>query len=198
MPPEETNVNGGGGILGSLLAPLRLPERVLEALDALAESARELGPIRSELTRVGRQTEPLAKLIPALDGMRKDLGTRLDSVREVVKALESDESHLNSAVGELSVKVAALNDNLAPVGDRLAAIEGATDRLAREVEAIHGTIHGVQTDIQRITGLRGERGPMERARDALTGGRVPGSGPVRRGPDGPARPVRRKPEGPPA
>ncbi len=97
---------------------------MLKALDALAESARELGPIRSELTRVGKQTEPLAELIPALEGIRSDLGNRLDSVREVVQALESDQSHLNRTVGDLGVKVSALNATLAPVGDRLVAIEG--------------------------------------------------------------------------
>ncbi len=171
MSPDEKPADGGGGLLGSLLAPLRLPERVLEALDALAESTRELRPIRSELTRVGKQTEPLADLIPVLEGLRQDLGTRLDSVREVVQALESDESHLNSAVTDLSVKVSALNDVLAPVDARLATIEAATERLGHEVGAIHETLNGVQGDIQRITGLRGERGPMERARDALTSGR---------------------------
>ena len=42
-----------------MLAPLRLPERVIDALDSLAEAAREVGPMRSELTRVREQTEPL-------------------------------------------------------------------------------------------------------------------------------------------
>ena len=167
--PHHDGVTVGGfdGMLGSLLAPLRLPERVLKALDQVAESTRELGPIHSELTRVGKQTESLAELIPALS----DLGTQLDTVREVVQALESDESHLNTAVGDLSMRVGALNDTLAPVGERLEAIEATTDRLRSEVGAIHETLRGVQEDIRRITGLRGERGVMERTRDALTGGR---------------------------
>ena len=158
-------------MLGSLLAPLRIPERVLKVLDQVAESTSELGPIRSELTRVGKQTEPLAELIPAL----RDLGTQLDTVREVVQALESDESHLNSAVTDLSTKVGALNDSLAPVGGRLAAIEATTDRLGSEVGAVHETLRGVQEDIQRITGLRGDRGVMERTRDVLIGGRDRGA-----------------------
>ena len=182
VPSRENSPDNGGGMLGSLLAPLRLPERVLRALDQLAESTRELGPIRSEITRVGKQTEPLAELIPALS----DLGTRLDTVREVVQALESDESHLNTAVGDLSIRVGALNDTLAPVGDRLAAIEATTDRLGSEVGAIHETLRGGQEDIQRSPGLRGDRGVMERTRDVLTGGTDPAaSQPGKPSPDGP-------------
>lgn len=178
--PEETGEDRGG-ILRSLLSPLRLPERLLEAVDALAESARELGPVRSELTRVADQTESLGGLLPALDAIRDELGERLTAVLEVVRALESQESHLNREVGALGGKVDAVSGALDPVGDRLEAIEHGTDRLAREVDSIHQTLRGVQHDIQRITGLRGERGAMERARDALIGRReeLRGSNPPR-------------------
>ncbi len=169
-------------VVSGLIAPLRLPERLLDSLDVVAESVRELGPIRSEIGRVGRQTEPLAEVLPALEDIRAGLGTRLEDVREIVQALESDESHLNRAVSDLSVTVGALNDTLAPVDQRLAAIEDTTDRIAREIGAIHETLHGVQADIQRMSGLRGERGPIERVRDILTGGDGPkpgqASGPV--------------------
>lgn len=104
-------------MLAGLLAPLRLPERVLEALD-------QLRPMRLELTRVREQTEPLADLLPVLE----------------------------------------------PVGERLATIERTVQELAAEVKAFHETLTGVKDDIQRTTGLRGERGMMERARDVLTGG----------------------------
>lgn len=176
MSSDRTSAGRGDGVLGSLLAPLRLPERLLGALDTLADSARELGPIRSELSRVGKQTEPLAELLPALRDIETGLGTRLDAVREVVQALESEESHLNRAVSDLSDRVRALNDTLAPVDSRLEALERVTERLSREVGAIHETVRGVQNDIQRMSGLRGERGPMERARDVLTGGKDPAPG----------------------
>lgn len=65
--------------------------------------------------------------------------------------------------------MAVLTDALTPVDDRLAIIERAVQTLAVQVGEIHETVATVQSDIQRITGLRGERGVMERARDALTG-----------------------------
>ncbi len=130
---------GQGGVWGNLLAPLRLPERVLEALDELAE----LRAIRSELTRVREQTEPLGELLPALEGLNEDLGTRLD----------------------------ALHETLAPVDERLATIERTTGELAGEIQALHETLRQVNEDIQRMSGLRGERGMAERARDRLVGGK---------------------------
>ena len=149
-------------MLAGLLAPLRLPERVLEALD-------ELRPMRLELTRVREQTEPLAGLLPALQRVEKGLGARLDVVHEVLVALESDESHLNTTTKELCVELAALSNALAPVDDRLAGIERTIDGLASDVGAIQESLVGLKDDIQRV-GLRGERGVIERARDAITGG----------------------------
>jgi len=102
MSQEETPDDGGGGILAGLLAPLRLPERTLEALDTLVEAVENLGPMRSELTRVREQTAPLGELLPALEHLEERLGTRLDSIHEVVAALENEESHLNATVADLA------------------------------------------------------------------------------------------------
>lgn len=160
MSPKEAPEEEGAGILAGLLAPLRLPERTLEALDAVVEAVGNLGPMRSELTRVREQTEPLgelmpalerlveqteplAELLPALERLEARLGARLDSVHDVVVALESEDSHLNSTVADL----------------------------AREVAAMHKTLTGLQDDVQSVTDRLPDpsRGPLEKARDALTG-----------------------------
>jgi len=160
MSQKETPDDGGAGILSGLLAPLRLPERTLEALDALVKAVGNLGPMRSELTRVRKQTEPLGELIPALERLHKQtkplgelipalerleesLGTRLDSLNEIVVALEGDDSHLVAAVGGLD----------------------------RKVSAMHKTLSGLQNDVQSVTDRLPDpnRGPLEKARDALTG-----------------------------
>lgn len=163
MSAEEASGGLGASVLAGLLAPLRLPERVFRALD-------ELRPMRFELTRVRVHTEPLADLLPALRRLEETLGTRLDAVHDVVVALESDESHLNRTTNELGAKVGALSDVLGPVDERLTTIERTIEGLAGEVGTITENIVGIKDDIQRTTGLRGDRGMMERARDALTGG----------------------------
>jgi len=177
---DEPSGGRSGSVLAGLLAPLRLPERVLQALD-------QLRPMRLELTRVREQTAPLPDLLPALQRLEEVLGTRLDAVYDVVMALESDESHLNRTTNDLGAKVGALSDVVAPVGDRLATMERVIHDLAGEVAAIHETIVGVKDDIQRTTGLRGDRGMMERARDVITGGHREEDRPVSEGPDSGSR-----------
>ena len=148
-------------MLAGLLAPLRLPERVVEALESLADAAGNLDAIRAELILVRKQTEPLGELLPALHGIQQQveplgellpalerlegrLGTRLDAVHEVVVALEGDDSHLSQAVGELQGELAAM----------------------------HVTLRGLQDDVQRVTERLPDpsRGPLEKAKDALTAG----------------------------
>ena len=167
-PPDEED----GGLLAGLLAPLRLPERVMKALDSLAAASEHLGPMREDIRRVREQTkpvvdlpplveriseqaEPLAELLPALDRLEKGLGKRLDHVEEalgkrlealheVIVALEGDESHLNKTVGEL----------------------------AAEIVEMHRTITALQDDVQRATDRLPDPdapGPLAKARDVLTG-----------------------------
>lgn len=166
-------------MLAGLLAPLRLPERVMESLESLVEAGRELAPMRSELTRVreqteplsglmpaiekvleqtkgvpevaravkqiSRQAEPLAELLPALNSLEEALTTRFDHLQQVAAGLEGRESHLNTSVRKLS----------------------------EELVEMHETIRGLQGDVERLTDRLpdpGERrGPLETARDVLTG-----------------------------
>jgi len=137
--------------MAGLLAPLRLPERVLEALD-------ELRPIRLELTRVRKQTEPLPGLLPALKRLEKALSNRLDAVQEVVTALESDQSHLNRSTQALAAKVEAVSDLLAPVDDRLATIERTIEGLAGEVGSIREPSSGSRTTFSAPPACGGSAG----------------------------------------
>ncbi|HEV2820487.1 MAG TPA: hypothetical protein VGW11_08275 [Solirubrobacteraceae bacterium] len=49
MSSRETADGRGGGVLEVLLAPMRLPGRVVEGLASLGAAARDVGTIRSEL-----------------------------------------------------------------------------------------------------------------------------------------------------
>ena len=118
MSLAETEGGRCGGVPAGVLAPLRLPERVVEALESLAEAARELRAMRSELLGVREQTEPLADLMPTTERIREHAEMisellavserireqaepvaglltgleRLDSLHEVVVAVEDVES----------------------------------------------------------------------------------------------------------
>ncbi len=176
MAPVETSGSGGGSVLETLLAPFRIPDRVIDMLESLAEAAREVGPMRAELTRVREQTEPVAGLMPALEqilehtqrvpeilsvverisrqtkllpqllsaveGVEKSLGERIDSLQAVVTALEGKDSYLNETVGEL----------------------------AGDLRDLHETVAGIKGEVERLTERLPDpnRGPLEKARDALT------------------------------
>ena len=155
---------GNGSLVSGLLAPLRLPERALAALEAVAQ---HLGPMRDEIVRVrqliegtnekveqvpemldtvkriSEQAEPLEEMLPAIDRLEKTMAARLDAMNEVLTALESDESHLNMAV------------------------EGLCERM----QSMHRTIEDLKGDVERVTDRMPDpdRGPLEKARDVLTG-----------------------------
>ena len=132
--------------LDGLLAPLRLPERVIKALESLPDAAADLRAIRSELSQVREQTKPLAELLPALERLEQSLGAHLDSLQTTVRALEGNESHLNKTA----------------------------QQLVRELSGMHETLGSLQDDVQSVTDRLPDpaekRGPMQAAKDVLTGG----------------------------
>jgi len=157
----ETARDGGGGMLAGLLAPLRLPERLIDALGSLVEAGRELSLVRVELTRVReqtaplaelmpalerliKQTEPLSELLPALESLKKELREELQELRELIVALEGGESHLNVTAR----------------------------KLVDELVAMHKTVDGLQDDVQSVTERLPDasKGPFQKAHDVLTGG----------------------------
>jgi hypothetical protein len=76
--------------------------------------------------------------------MKEDLGGRLDRLHECVRELEEIEAGLDKRVG----------------------------RLCEEITAMHGTVGNLRDDVERITERLpdpNEPGPLERARDVLTG-----------------------------
>jgi len=132
-------------LLTGLLAPLRLPVRVLEAVEMAVDALADVSLIRSEVVRIRQQSESLDELLPALNALKQDLGGRLDSLREIVNGLEGIESDLDTTVAGLVTQLGAL----------------------------HQTVLTLQDDVQRFTDRLPDPdapGPLERARDALTGG----------------------------
>lgn len=165
------------GIVAILLAPLRLPERIFDALgqgadalDELVQSLQSLPAIRAELIRIRESTETLTQRVATLDRINDNISSRLDAVLIVLKALEDERSHLNRSVHGLYEKLDALHDDLAPVDDRLITIEHAVKELAAETSTIRGGVLEAKDNIESITGSKGERGPLERVRDKVTGG----------------------------
>jgi len=212
---ESDPAGRGGNVIAGLLAPLRLPERVLDALDAIVESVQALAPMSAEIVQVRKQTAPVADLLPALDDLEASLGRRLNALSaeltrvreqtepmaELLPALDALEKSIDSRLDAMSAELVRvreqtasmaevlpaldrLQEAIAPRLDRLLEVVGdlesneshlnkRIDELLKELSAMHKTMGALQDDIQRITDRLPEsgerRGPLETARDVLTG-----------------------------
>jgi len=180
MAPDEEPEGRGGGVLAGLLAPLRLPERAMEALESLAGAARELTPMRSELTRVRKQTEPLADLMPAIERLVKQtkpltgVARTLEQVREQTEPLGELLPTLNEVKDELTGRLDGLQEIIVSLEGNESHLNVSVGKLCEELAAMHKTLDGLQDDVARITDRlpdpEEKRGPLEAARDVLTGG----------------------------
>lgn len=101
----ETYDDRSGGILTRLVAPLRLPERLVATLEIAAEALEHVGPMRSEVVTIR---------------------SRLDSLHEIIEKLEGVEAHLDKTVDELVDEIKAVHKTVRDLHDD---VEHMTDRL---------------------------------------------------------------------
>ena len=100
--------------------------------------------------RISAQAKPLEALLPALESLEQGVEQRLEAVHATIEALERAEARLNERV----------------------------EKLGGEIVALHATVSGLKGDVERVTERLPDpaRGPLEKARDVLTGGGDSGAG----------------------
>lgn len=103
--------SGGWDILAGLLSPLRLPERVVVAIEGIAEQLEDLGPMREEVEAIRHQSNNLSALLPALSTIKEDLSVRLDRLHECIIELEAIEAGLDKRVARLCEEITAMQPN---------------------------------------------------------------------------------------
>ena len=176
MPPGDTSGSNGASVLNTLLAPLRIPDRVVVALGSMAEAARELGPMRAELTRVRKQTEPLPDLMPALERILEHIervpemlsvveriSRQTDSLAQLLSAVEHVEEGLGERIDSLRTVVGSLESEDSYLNKTVGELVG-------DLRAMHETITELKGDVKSVTDRMPDpnRGPLEKARDAFT------------------------------
>lgn len=176
MAPDEEPGGRGNSVLAGLLAPLRLPERVIETLESLAKAARELGPMRAELTRVREHIEPLAGLMPAVERLLQQIEPMARTVEEIGRRAEPLGEllpALNGVKEELVGRLDSLQEVIVSLEGNESHLNLSVRELAEELVSLHKTVNGLQDDVERITNRLPDpeqrRGPLGAARDALTG-----------------------------
>jgi len=173
MSGDDEREARGGGVMAGLLAPLRLPERAIRALEDLAEAAGNLGAMRDELRRVREQTTPLGDLLPALKSLEKNLGAPLRQVLEQTKPLAELLPALERVEKNLASRLDSMHETVDALQSDASSLNHTMTELARELAAMHKTLSGLKEDVTRITDRlpdpEEKRGPLKAARDVLTG-----------------------------
>ena len=172
MAQEQTPGDRGASVLAGLLAPLRLPER---ALEALAGAAGTLDQIGSDLAAVREQTKPLGELVPLTEGLKEQvesLPPRVDRISEQAEPLEALLPTLERVERGLDERLESLHYLIGELEGEESHLNKAVRELGQEVAAMHKTVAGLQEDVQSVTERLPDssRGPLEKAKVVLTGG----------------------------
>ena len=178
MSSDETSDGARASLLSGVLAPLRLPERALEALSG---AAGDLAEIRSEVAAMREQTEPLAELVP----LTKELRALVEPMPPTVERISRQAEPLEELLPALVRLQEAVVGRLAAAHETMEAIERDEARLNEQVKTLCGeigdlqrTVSGLKDDVERITERLPDttQGPLDKARDFLTGGGSPSGG----------------------
>ena len=175
LSPSRDEPGGqGGSVLGGLLAPLRLPARLVHAMDSLAEAAGEVAPIKAELIRVREQTEPLAELMPAVQRIDRrterlaELVAVVERIRDQAEPLTELIPELERIIGELGTRIEAMRDMVGGLESEESHLNTTVGQLVGELGELHETVTGRQNDVQRVTDhLPNGRGPVQKIRAVL-------------------------------
>ena len=176
MSAEKTSEDRGGSLLHGLLAPLRIPERAIEALESLAEVARELGAARVEVNLIREHIEPLGGLMPAVErvvehaervpellAVAERISRQAEPLAELLPSLERVEESLGGRIDALHETVGSLQSEETHLNQRVGELLG-------DLRAMHETVTGLTGDVEKLTNrmLDPDRGPLEKARDFFT------------------------------
>ncbi len=175
MASERTTNDAGASLLSGLLAPLRVPERVLEAL---ADAAGALREVRSELSAMREQTEPLGELVP----LTKELKALVEPMPPTVERISAQADPLEELLPALVRLEEAVVGRLDGAHETMKAIEQDEARLndqvatlCREIGNLKDTISELKGNVERITERLPDpsHGPLDKVRDVLSSGNTP-------------------------
>ena len=156
------------------MAPLRLPERALQALEGLTEAAGTLADLRSDLAAVREQTKPLGELVPLTKGIKRQvdsLPAKVDRISGQAEPLEALLPTLERIEQGLEQRLDSLHELIGELEGEESHLNKAVEALGSEVAAMHKTVAGLQDDVQSVTERLPDasKGPLEKARDVLSG-----------------------------
>ena len=171
MASNSKTTASNGSLLAGLLAPLRLPERAMEALDSVAGAGDHLAAIRGEIVTVRERIESVGGMIEQSVKQTQQVPQMLSLVRRISKQAEP----LDEMLPALERLETSMTERLDGVRDLIAQLESDESHLNQTVERLDGrmaevldTLVGLKADVGRVTDRMpdpNERGPLEKVKD---------------------------------
>lgn len=159
-------------MLTSLRTVTRLPELLVDAAEATADTAQRLSGLqRAVIDRLGSLDRGLRDILALLPAVASDL----ERVRATVEPQHERVATIERGLGILPAVAADLQSvraTVEPQHERVAAIEQTVSRLEARLADLQSTLSLLKGDVQdaaeHLPDLDAP-GPLARARDTLTG-----------------------------
>jgi hypothetical protein len=159
-------------MLNTLPKVTRLPQQLIDAIQATTEAARRLpGLQRVVVDRLGsldRGVRDMLALVPAIAADLERVRATVEPQHERVAAIERGLAILPDLAADLE----GVRATVEPQHERVAGIEQAVARLDRSVSEMQRTLAVVKGDVEDATERLPDpdaRGPLARVRETVTG-----------------------------
>ena len=145
-----------------------MPER---ALDVLAQAAGALVEMRSDLSAVRDQTEPLAAITKDIREQVEPMPATVERISGQAEPLETVLPALERLEGAVVEQLEAAHDTMKALEREQACLNERVEGLSGEITGLHKTVAELKGDVERVTERLPDpnRGPLEKARDLLGG-----------------------------
>jgi chromosome segregation ATPase len=145
--PDDPVMDRSAGVLETLFAPLRLPQRAVTEIETIARTVQVLSGTASEHLR--SIDDRAATLVRGIAGMRASMSRLEDKVTELAGLEATIEERMEALREDLNTRMLAVEQHLR-------AVQPKIDQIARDV----GKIDQLLPDP--------DAGPLARLKDTLT------------------------------
>jgi len=160
------------GLLGSLLAPLRAPQRMVSDIETIASA---LVSVRDRLASVDKSAGALVTAVGALQAPVEQIDRRITKLhKELVQVITQRMNGLQAPLDRVDLKVTELATLEQTITERMDAIDNDLNTRMRSVEqevrALHPPITQMASDVANVLQLLPEPGdgPLARLKDTFT------------------------------
>jgi len=169
---DENAENQEQGLLGTLLSPLRAPQRMVTDIETIASA---LVSVRDRLASVDKSAGLLVSSVGALQAPVEQIDRKITKLhKELVQVITQRMTALQAPLDRVDRKVTELATLEQTITERMDAIDSDLNArmlsVEQEVRALHAPINQMAADVATVVTLLPEPGDgaLARLKDTLT------------------------------